>query len=104
MAFIKLVKFEDNVFNQLNTSKTNSLKNDDAYTNTVKYRKTIKDFFKDMVNQLGFNFFYNNILFPAMSSTIAEIRKNVSNTTGWAILESLLFCFESICRSILKQY
>lgn len=35
-----------------------------------------------------------------MSSTIAEIRTNMNNITAWAILESLLFCFESICRSI----
>jgi hypothetical protein len=103
-AFLKFVKFEENIFAQLNVSKTNAIKNNESYKNTVTYRKSIKDFFRDMVNLLGFNYFYNKILFPALTSTISQIRTNINNTTAWANLEALLFCFESICRSIIEIF
>jgi hypothetical protein len=99
-GLMKLLKFEDSVFILLNKSKTSALKNNTSYSNTIAYRKTIKIFFGDVVRFLGFNFFYNKIIFSALTDCITQIKTDMNNVTAWSSLEVVLYCFQAICKGI----
>lgn len=99
-GLIRLVKYDDNVFLELNQSKSKNLKDIHLYKETSTYRKNIKIFFNDTSSFYSFNYFYGEILLPAISSTVNEIKLNMNNISVWSSLEAEIFCFESICRNI----
>jgi len=100
IGLLKLVKFDDNVFVELNQAKSRNLKDQHSYKETISYRKSIKMFFNDSSNYLGFDFLYNSIILPALTETIAAIKSDMNNITGWALLEAEIFGFQAICRNI----
>jgi hypothetical protein len=100
LGLLKLVKYDDNVFLELNQSKSKNLKEIHLYKETSTFRKTIKLFFQDISSFYGFNFFYGDILLPAFTQTVNEIKKDMNNISVWAEIEAEIFCFESICRNI----
>ena len=103
LGFLKLVKFEDAVFLELNQTKTKHLKEIHSYRETNTYRKTIKLFFSDTSHFFGFNFFYFEILLPVFTNTVTEIKNDMNNISIWSALEAEIYCFETICRNINTQ-
>lgn len=99
LGFLKLLKYDNNVFIELNKQKTKIFKNNDSYKDTEEYRTHLKVFFADMSNLYGFQTFYDNILFPQITESINFIKKDLTDITAWSYLEGLLYCFMSISRS-----
>jgi hypothetical protein len=95
MSFLKLCIFEDNIFVALNENKTNKMKENEYYSTTHKYRKYIGDYFQSTSGFVGFNYFYEKIIFPELNNIIAKLQQNMNSVPYWASLEALLFCFEN---------
>ena len=98
--FIFLTKFEENIFTQLNISRTKKLENDDEYNYTIDYRSSIKVFLEDFTINYGFNFVFNEIVYPEFVNIISKIKDNVKNINLWNKLENILFIFSCIAKEI----
>lgn len=96
MNLINLTKFDDDVFKKLNKSKIKALKDDDDYNNTLDYRHPIKNFLEDFCNIYGFNFIFNDIIYPEFNNIILNIRQNQKDISSWCKLENILYILSSI--------
>lgn len=97
-ATIKLVKFDNSVFLELNQMKARKVKDNHLLRETSEYRKVIKYFLYDFSREYSFDFIYTNILLPEITQTINEIKKDINNLSAWASLEAEIFSFGAICR------
>ena len=95
-----LTKFEENIFSALNISRTKKLENDDEYNYTMDYRVSIKLFLEDFTLNYGFNFVYNEIIYPEFVNIISKIKENQKNINLWNKLENILFIFSCISKEI----
>ena len=93
---IALTKFDDNVFKKLNVSKIKKLKDDDEYNNTLDYRHSIKGFLEDFSNIYGFNFIFNDIIYPEFNNIIMNIKQNQKDISLWCKLENILYILSCI--------
>ena len=98
--FIFLTKFEDNIFKELNISRTKNLENNDEYNYTIDYRTPIKEFLEDFTLNYGFDFNFSEIIFPEFSNIISKIKENPKNISLWNKLENILFIFSCISKEI----
>ena len=97
---INLMKFEDKIFTKLNTSKTKVFKDDDEYNNTLDYRYSIKPFLEDFCDNYGFNFLFNEIIYPEFNNIILNIKQDQNNISLWGKLENILYSISCIMRVI----
>ncbi len=97
---ITLTMFEDDIFLKLNQSKPKKLENDEEYTNTMDYRIAIKELLEDFIVNYGFNFIFNEILFPEFKIVVSKIKDDVKNIKLWNKLENILFIFLCISTEI----
>ena len=98
--FIFLTKFEDDIFKELNISRTKNVENNDEYNYTIDYRVPIKEFLEDFTLNYGFEFIFSEIIFPEFSNLISKIKENPKNITLWNKLENILYIFSCISREI----
>ena len=98
LNFICLTKFDDEIFEKLNISKTKALKNDDEYNTIIDFREEAKNFLGDMADRYGFNFIFDDILFPEFKKVVEKIKENQNNITYWSKMENLLYIFSCICK------
>lgn len=94
------MKFKNETFLELNQTDKKNLNNREAYEYTSRYRKTLKLFLEDSVNFYSFNFLYYEILMPAISNSIQEIKLDMNNVSAWADLETEIVLFSCICHKI----
>jgi hypothetical protein len=99
-GFFKLLKFDDDVFIQLNTKKIKEVDKNQDYKKTDEYRDNLGIFFSDVSKYLTFTNFYDKILFPQISSAVNILKQDVSNITIWSTFEGLIYCFMKISKSI----
>ena len=97
---IFLTKFDDEIFVKLNQSKPKALKNDDDYTYAMDFRNSVKEFLEDFVSNYGFNFVFEEILYPEFTKIISNINQNKENMKLWCKLENILYIFSCICKEI----
>ena len=100
---IILTKFEKNIFKTLNKSKRKALKNDDDYNNTLDYRDTIKNFLENFSLNLGFDFIFDEILYPEFNNIILSIKLNQQDLSLWCYLESILYILSCIIITIKTE-
>ena len=97
---ITLTMFEDEIFSKLNQCKPKKLENDEEYTTTMDYRISIKEFLEDFTLNYGFNFIFNEILYPEFKNVVSKIKEDIKNIKYWNKLENLLFIFLCISKEI----
>ena len=97
---IFLMKFEDKIFKKLNTNKTKVFKNDDEYNNTLDFRYSVKTFLEDFCQNYGFNFLFNEIIYPEFNAIILNIKQAQKDISLWCKLENILYAVSSIMRVI----
>ena len=97
---ITLTMFEDEIFSKLNQCKPKKLENDEEYTTTMDYRISIKEFLEDFTLNYGFNFIFNEILYPEFRNVVSKIKEDIKNIKYWNKLENLLFIFLCISKEI----
>ena len=100
---ISLMKFDDKTFQKLNQNKSKQLKNDDEYNTIKDYRYAIKPFFEDFCQNYGFNFIFNEIIYPEFNSIISNIKQNQNDISLWCKLENILHAVSCIMRAINIQ-
>ena len=98
--FIFLTKFEDDIFKELNISRTKNLENKDEYNYTIDYRLPIKELLEDFTLNYGFDFIFGDIIFPEFSNIISKIKENPKNISLWNKLENILYIFSCISKEI----
>ena len=98
--FISLMEFDVEIFKKLNTSKTKEFKNDDIYNDTMDYRHFIQPFFEDFCLNYGFNFIFNEIIYPEFNIIILNIKQNQKDISLWCKLENILYSISCIMRVI----
>ena len=98
ISWFSLIKYDDQIFIELNKNKTKKLKIDEKYEDTKEYRECLKMFFKDICDFFGFTYFYNEYIIPQITSTVNNIKSNPNNITIWAYLEGLIYTLYSILR------
>lgn len=101
-GFMHMVKYDDELFMQLNIPNNKKVKREDRFRDREDYRKAIKYFFQDFVMNYGFNFFYFKILFNEFTKTVQAIQLDLNNIRNWAMLEAEIYTFLSICRGKFK--
>jgi hypothetical protein len=101
--FLKMIKYKNETFIELNQTDKNRIKDQDSFNETSKYRKTIKLFFEDLANFYSFNFIYAEILLPVMTKTVNDIKQDINNVSAWADLETEIVLFSCICNKIDKN-
>ena len=97
---IILTKFDENIFSKLNISKPKELKNDEEYNYVIDFRNSIKEFLEDFVQNYGFNFVFDEILYPEFINIINKIKENQKNILLWSKLENILYIFSCISKNI----
>ena len=97
---ISLTMFEDDIFSQLNQCKTKKLEDDDEYNSTIDFRESIKQFLEDFTSNYGFNFIFNEILYPEFTNIISKIKEDTKNLKLWNKLENILYIFSCISKEI----
>ena len=97
---LKLIQFNDELFIHLNKQKTSSLKHDEDYLEVIKYRKTIQGALNQFAREYGFNFIYDNIIYPQFMIVVSEIKAVPTSTSLWSRFESLLFMFMCVCNKL----
>ena len=97
---IDLMKFDDKIFKKLNTSKTKVFKDDDLYNDTLDFRHNIQPFFEDFCENYGFNFIFNEIIYPEFNIIILNIKQNQKDISLWCKLENILYSISCIMRVI----
>ena len=98
--FIFLTKFEDDIFKELNISRTKNLENKDEYNYTIDYRLPIKELLEDFTLNYGFDFIFGDIIFPEFSNIVSKIKENPKNISLWNKLENILYIFSCISKEI----
>ena len=98
LNLINSTKFEDEIFSKLNTSKTKALKSEDEYNSTLDFRDSAKELLNDFLNNYGFNFIFDEILFPEFNKIVLKIKENQKSIMYWCKLENLLFIFSCISK------
>ena len=98
MNFIIITKFEDEIFIKLNKTRTKVMKNDDEYNTIIDFRSAAKEILENLVDNYGFNFIFEHILFPEFKKIILKIKENQILITNWCKLENLLYIFSCICK------
>ena len=93
LNLINLTKFEVDIFSKLNITKTKFLSSNDEYNNTLDFRISAKDIIEDFINNYGFNFIFNEILFPEFNKIILKIKENQKNINNWCEMENLIYIF-----------
>ena len=93
LNLINLTKFEVDIFSKLNITKTKFLSSNDEYNNTLDFRISAKDIIEDFINNYGFNFIFNEILFPEYNKIILKIKENQKNVNNWCEMENLIYIF-----------
>ena len=101
-GFFKLLKFDDDVFLQLNIKKIKEVDKNSEYKKTDEYRDNLGIFFNDVSKYFTFQNFYDKILFPQITTAVDILKQNVSNISVWATLEGLIFCLMKISKSKYK--
>ena len=96
LNLINLTKFDDEIFIKLNKSKTKALKSEDEYNSSLDFRYSAKDLLNDFSSNYGFNFIFEEILFPEFNKIVLKIKDNQKNMTYWCKLENLLYIFSCI--------
>ncbi len=99
-TFLKMIKYKNETFIELNQIDKNKIKDQDSFNETSKYRKTLKLFFEDLANFYSFNFIYSEILLPVITKTVNEIKQDINNVSAWADLETEIVLFACICHKI----
>ena len=94
------MEFDVEIFKKLNTSKTKEFKNDDIYNDTMDYRHFIQPFFEDFCLNYGFNFIFNEIIYPEFNIIILNIKQNQKDISLWCKLENILYSISCIIRVI----
>ena len=97
---IFLTKFEENIFEELNKTRTSKLENNEEYNITIDYRNSIKDFLEDFTYNYGFNMIFIDIIFPEFKTIINKIKENEKNLTLWNKLENILYIFSCFAKEI----
>lgn len=100
MNTLSLVQFPDDLFIELNKQRTKYFKKDDEYSAIKNFRESIEGILGNFANEYGFNFVYDNVIYPQFNSVVSEIKQSPTNTSLWSRFETLLFAFESICSEI----
>jgi len=100
LNLINSTKFEDEIFSKLNTSKTKALKSEDEYNSTLDFRDSAKELLNDFLNNYGFNFIFEEILFPEFNKIVLKIKENQKSIMLWCKLENLLFIFSCISKFV----
>ena len=95
---INTTKFEDEIFSKLNSSKTKALKSEDEYNSTLDFRDSSKELLNDFLTNYGFNFIFDEILFPEFNKVVLKIKENQKSIMHWCKLENLLFIFSCIAK------
>jgi hypothetical protein len=57
LGFFKLIRFENNIFIDLNQKKRKNIKDKEEYRSTEEYRDNLKPFFQDFSNFFTFEYF-----------------------------------------------
>ena len=100
---MNLTKFEDETFSKLNISKTKAFKSDDDYNTTKDYRYCVREILENFLDNYGFNFIFEDILFPEFNKIIMKIKENQKDITYWCKLENTLYIFSCIVKYINKK-
>ena len=103
LNLINLTKFEDEIFGKLNITKTKFLSSDDDYNNTLDFRTSTKDIIEDFIDNYGFNFIFNEILFPEFNKIILKIKENQKEINNWCKMENLLYIFSCMIKFINNE-
>ena len=93
LNLINLTKFEDEIFTKLNKSKTKELSSNDEYNNTIDFRSSVNYFLENFLESYGFNFIFDEILFPEFNKIVLKIKENQNNISHWCKMENLLYIF-----------
>ena len=93
LNLINLTKFEDEIFIKLNKSKTKELSSNDEYNNTIDFRSSVNYFLENFLECYGFNFIFDEILFPEFNKIVLKIKENQNNISHWCKMENLLYIF-----------
>ena len=93
LNLINLTKYEDEIFIKLNKSKTKVLSSDDEYNNTNDFRCSIKNFLEIFLESYGFNFIFDEIIFPEFTKIVLKIKENQNNISYWCKMENILYIF-----------
>ena len=97
---IFLMKIDDKLFKKLNDKKTKEFKNDDDYNTIMDYRYSIKPFLEEFCKNYGFNYIFNEIIFPEFNNIITNIKQNQKDISLWSKLENILHAISCFVRVI----
>ena len=100
LNLINLTKFDDEIFSKLNISKTKFLSSNDEYNNTLDFRSSTKDIIEDFIDNYGFNFIFNEILFPEFNKLILKIKENQKEINNWCKMENIIYIFSCMIKYI----
>ena len=98
-----LIVFDEDIFVKLNKQKTSSLHDDEQYNDIKDFRYSAKDIMKDFLEYYGFEFIFNEIVFPQFEKTTSEIQKNPNSIHLWSKLESLVYIFSCMTSFINEE-
>ena len=100
LNLINLTKFEDEIFNKLNKSRTKALNSNDEYNTTMDFRSSTKEILKNFLKYNEFSFIFDEILFPEFNKIVSKIKENPKNISCWCKMENLLYIFYCIDKDI----
>ena len=100
---INLTKFEDETFSKLNISKTKAFKSDDDYNTTKDFRYCVKEILENFIENYGFNFIFEDILFPngRLYEDLGTTHEIIYKANTFYLLNSVLYNYFLFCIFIL---